>query len=719
MAYSVEFVARLKDEVTGKLRGMAGAAKELQSNLKAGFVDGVRSALPEQLGFVADKLEALPIGALAAGGALIAVGSAAVKMAQDVADSALAFDKLSQKTGASVEFLSTFTEVAKDTDVSAEQVATALQMLSRQLAETGNGSVSVQQELLGLADTFAAMPDGPQKTALAMQAFGRSGAEMIPILNQGSVALKESMSNMQAMGRIITSETVAAANRFDDAMDALGGRLNGLKNTIGSAVLPALVDLTAGLEGAATQFDLAGDAIQQLSQNGQVNALTMAQLRAAYYDQLVAVATLTPSMFALRDGFIASRDAAYKEVDALQNVATGAGTATSTVAKLGPAAVMSASTTRSAAAIFIAAAGDFYAGIKLMDSARAQTARYAQQALNIQYEQGLAKARANSAYAARYAAQADAERNRVLSDTEGLRAQRLESMAAEQAIDALNAQFDEVKVSGGGAAAAINEVTDAQKALQEAQQNVGGMLGQSLSTMDELARVQTAYALATGQLSTEQFAQQQAVKAVMQATKDKAISEDQAVATALSLAAGIASTKDAYDIAGPSGARFAEEQAKVQAAADNAGQKVRDMGLALKNLPPSTIVDVVATVKGMDQIANAKRELLDLHDRQYTAYVNVVYRKTGTPPSNSSSSGRGNGRPMGGEIDGSGASGISSAQAGNAYKIGEDGPEWFVPNVDGAVVPSYKMKGANMTPAVINLVVDGRTLARVVAPHLR
>lgn len=710
MAYAVEFIARLKDDVTAKLRGMSGAMRELSANMKAGFVDGVRSALPEQLGFIADKLEMLPVGALAAGGALLAVGSAAAKMAQDVADTAIAFDQLSQKTGASVEFLSTFNAVANDAELSTDQVSQAMVIFSNRIVDLQGAGANVEQTLLSLSETFKQMPDGPQKTALAMDYFGKSGAAMIPILNQGSVALRENMTAMQQMGRVITGETVAAANAFDDAMDKLNGRMEGVRNTIGSAVIPALTAVVGGADGAANAITLLGSAFTQLTSQGNISAITMLQLKAAAYDVQIAIAALNPGMIALRATFEQQRDATLKEIDALRSMASASTSATAAVAPLGSTAMRSAAMSRSAAAIFYEAAGSFLDGVKLMDSARAQTARYAGIAREIQYEQGLVKARVNSAYAARYAAQADAERNRVLSDTEGLRAQRIESISTEQAIDALNAQFDEVKVSGGGAAIAINAVTDAQKALQESQQNVGSQLGQSLEAMDELQRVQTAYALATGQLSAEQFAQQQAVKAVMQATKDKSISEDQAVATALALAAGVASTKDAYDIAGPSGARFAEEQAKVQSSADRAGAKVKDMATAIKSLPANTTVDVVATVNGMDRLAAVKRELLDLNDRHSTVYVDVVYRQTGTPP------------PGGGGKDAkgpSGASGIANAQTGTAYKIGEDGPEWFVPSQNGAVVPDYKMKGAPQTPAVINLVVDGRTLARVVAPHLR
>lgn len=730
MAYAVEFIARLKDEVTGKLKGMAGAAKDLQANLKAGFVDGVRSALPDQLGFIADQLDALPIGALAAGGAFLAVGSAAVKMATDVADSAIAFDKLSQKTGASVEFLSTFSAVANDAELSTEEVAQSLTMFSRRLIETQGAGANVEATLFALADAFKGMADGPQKTALAMEYFGRSGAQMIPILNQGSAALRENMTAMQDMGRVITGETVAAANAFDDAMDALNGRLDGLKTRIGSAVLPAINELVGGLDGGITGVDLLGKAFEELTQKGQVSAMTMLQLQRASLDVGIANTYLNPSMMALRISYEQQRAAIDQQIQSMRASSGASKELAGAMISIVPAAnaagsaVLSASDMIAVGAARMQAAAGYYAKVgqvfkTTQERIVAQQDIVASNFAAAQRQQIAAQQK--SIERAKAAAIADRDSNlaRMESNTE-----------LTASIDDMNLSLDKqmgLFVGGGGAARVaadgVNQLTEAQKSLKQAQQDVGSQLGASLSEMDELQRVQTAYALATGQLSAEQFAQQQAVKAVMQATKDKAISEDQAVATALALAAGVASTKDAYDIAGPSGARFAEEQAKVQAAADKAGVKVKDMVTAIKNLPANTTVDVVATVNGMDKLAAVKRELLDLHERHSTVYVDVVYRTNGAPAgvngTGNAGNGRGSGGPPGGhESDGSGASGIDNARAGNAYKIGEDGPEWFVPSQDGAVIPNYKTKSTS-TPAVINLVVDGRTLARVVAPHLK
>lgn len=720
MATQIEIIARLRDEVTARMKAMSGAAKELQGSLKESLQRGIQSSLPYELGFIADKLDLLPAAATAAGGALLVAGSAAVSMAKNVADTAIQFDQLAQRTGTSVEFLSGFTAVAGDAEIGAESVGNALQLLSRNLAETGAQNVSVQQELMALADTFKAMPDGPQKTALAMQAFGRSGAEMIPLLNQGSEAIKAMMVDAQNMGRVMSQETVAAASAFDDAMDKLNGQLEGFRNNVGGAVLPAITEVLTGINSLPAGIALVSQAFQELTSQGQISALAMLQLKIAALDVQIAIATLNPMLIGQKTLFEGMRDATYKEVDALKQMQSGtnattgaASTFNSVLATMGPNAMRQASLAKGASAIFFQAAQGFAAGVKLMDSSRASAARYAGMARDIQYEQGLVKAKSTSANASRYAAQAEVYRVEAMG-----KATRQTDMLTV-ATDAMNRGLDWSAASAGGAAAAVDEVTDSVKELQEAQRSVGGMLGQSLTEMDELARVQTAYALATGELSAEQFAQQQAVKALMQAVKDKQVSEDKAVTTAMALAQGLASVTDVYAIAGPAGQKFADEQGKVQGAADAAATKVNELATAVKKIPNNWEVDVVATVLGMGQVENAKKVLDDLHDRQYTAYVNVVYRQSGLPPPGGAGGGSGGGNSWGGnDPEGSGAMGISNARAGSSYIVGENGPEVFTPNSNGKVTPNHRLnKSSSNIPIIIQL--DGRTIARTVAEHLK
>lgn len=694
MAYTVEFIARLRDDVSGKLKGIQGAVKNLSGEMK-NSVSSLGKVAGGDLNGIAEAAAGLlgPLGAVGVG--LGAVAGYAVGAAISVQQSALAFDKLSQSTGASVEFLSGFTQAADDMRISSDTVNSSLVIFSKNLVNLKGEGANVEAELMALADTFQQMPDGPQKTALAMQMFGRAGAEMIPILNEGSSAIRGMMDEAKAAGLTLSTETAAAATALAEQVDNLGDAFEGLKNRVGTGVIPALTSGIQAVSGTINQLFVQmtiADAWVKMTTGAQMTQAELLRLNGAvveYNGAMRGSSTMTDAM-----------------VDALGGVPAAAGAAGKSVLAASADAVRAAENTRVALAMLASAEG----------AIRAKTAAA------IKGTQAVL----SSSYAAQYKAY-DLQQRATLQgqyDIETQRAKRAELEQTNTVVNDANALLDEqmgllkgVGGSAGGAATEVDKLTEAQKSLQEAQRNVGGMLSSSLGAMDELARVQTAYSLATGELSAEQFAQQQAMKALMQATKDKQVSEDKAVATALALAQGLASVSDVYAIAGPAGQRFADEQGKVQGAAEAATTKVNEMATAIKKIPNNYTVDVVATVLGMGAVQNAKKVLDDLHDRQYTAYVNVVYRQTGAPPGTGGPPG---GKPAGGnDPEGpSGATGISNAKAGVAYPIGEHGPELFVPNTNGQVIPNHRLgRGGSNTPIVINL--DGRTLARVVAEHLK
>lgn len=96
--------------------------------------------------------------------------------------------------------------------------------------------------MLDIADRFKAMPDGAEKSALAMKLFGKAGAELIPMLNMGGSAIDKLTVKM-------TSEFAAKADEYSDKMVALGGKIGAVGADIAIALLPALTAITEALVG--------------------------------------------------------------------------------------------------------------------------------------------------------------------------------------------------------------------------------------------------------------------------------------------------------------------------------------------------------------------------------------------------------------------------------------------------------------------------------------
>ena len=119
-----------------------------------------------------------------------------------------------------------------------------------------------EQALRAIADRFAAMPDGIDKAALAQELFGRSGARLIPILNQGSAGMDALTQKSREFGLVLSEVQREGLTRFDDALDDLGKSLEGFKTQVATFVAPAA---TQGIEALSMASAFATFMVQELS----------------------------------------------------------------------------------------------------------------------------------------------------------------------------------------------------------------------------------------------------------------------------------------------------------------------------------------------------------------------------------------------------------------------------------------------------------------------
>ncbi|MFK5283958.1 hypothetical protein ACI3PL_30705, partial [Lacticaseibacillus paracasei] len=72
---------------------------------------------------------------------------------------------------------------------------------------TASGQLKTNDQILAqVFDKFAAMPDGIEKTALAVHIFGRSGATLIPLLNEGTQGLSAMSEEASRLGLIVSAD---------------------------------------------------------------------------------------------------------------------------------------------------------------------------------------------------------------------------------------------------------------------------------------------------------------------------------------------------------------------------------------------------------------------------------------------------------------------------------------------------------------------------------
>lgn len=200
------------------------------------------------------------LAALGAGAALTSL-SGFVRNAIDAADG---FGKLSQRVGVTVERLSELAVAARVSDVSQEQLQQGLVRLSvnaeqaaRGVGEAAGGfnalGVSLRDSQGNLRSTdalftdiagkLAKIEDGAGKTALTVALFGRSGAELLPLIN----SLSETEQLAARLGATIDTKTAKAAERFNDNMELVRVSVEATGTRIAAQLLPTLERLSERL----------------------------------------------------------------------------------------------------------------------------------------------------------------------------------------------------------------------------------------------------------------------------------------------------------------------------------------------------------------------------------------------------------------------------------------------------------------------------------------
>jgi uncharacterized protein YoxC len=201
--------------------------------------------------------------------------AAITNMVSSVVNAAASLDDLAEKTGSSVESLSRFHGVARITGQELGQVDASMGKLSKSLAEAQDGgskaaaafaafginirdssgnlrnSGEVMDDLARKQQTFG---DGAGKSAAMMQLLGRSGAELIPFLND-YVRLSDEVSET-------TADQAAQA-------EALNIQIGLLQEGFNKLVRDAILPLIPQIREVVSSFASLGKAVADLSPSGR------------------------------------------------------------------------------------------------------------------------------------------------------------------------------------------------------------------------------------------------------------------------------------------------------------------------------------------------------------------------------------------------------------------------------------------------------------------
>jgi len=200
------------------------------------------------------RMAALSVNTAFKAMALILTAGAFTRVVTGAINQADAFGKLSRQTGIAADSLQAYVNAGKLAGVEQSTIEKGLRRLAQSQREAdqgiktysesyealgisvrdSDGNLKSSEVLLGdIAERFSDMPNGATKAALAMEIFGRSGAQLIPLLNAGREELEK--------WNYETSEGFAAnAEYFNDQLTMLSFGFDGFRKQLADALLPAL-----------------------------------------------------------------------------------------------------------------------------------------------------------------------------------------------------------------------------------------------------------------------------------------------------------------------------------------------------------------------------------------------------------------------------------------------------------------------------------------------
>jgi len=226
------------------------------------FESSMQRSLSQTQGFVKGHEAAFKkvgMAVTAAGAAITAAIGLSIKSYADAGDAA---KEMSERTGLSVENIMQLDHAAKLSGTSIDSLEVGMKKAAKVITDAGDGSTSAMEALnkLGLsvdkligkkpdeqfnllATALSNIKDPTERAAAAQEIFGRSGTQLLPMLADGAAGLAKMKQEAVDLGLVMSADAAAKADQFNDSLTILKGSLQGVKNTIGAALIPVLLPL--------------------------------------------------------------------------------------------------------------------------------------------------------------------------------------------------------------------------------------------------------------------------------------------------------------------------------------------------------------------------------------------------------------------------------------------------------------------------------------------
>lgn len=223
------------------------------------------------------KLTSL-IGGLAAAGVALAAGGSLKNIAESQLASLDATAKFANRIGIAADRLAGLRHAAEQTGVSSGQLDTALQRMTRRVAEAAIGAgeargalaelgldagrlaaMTPDQQFHAVADAMGGVANQGDRVRLAMRLFDTEGVGLVNTLKVGADGLRQYQAEAERLGIALSDVQLDGVEDANDAIDRMRKSFGGAAGVLVAELSPAIVSAA----DRVTEFVTEGDRVQR------------------------------------------------------------------------------------------------------------------------------------------------------------------------------------------------------------------------------------------------------------------------------------------------------------------------------------------------------------------------------------------------------------------------------------------------------------------------
>ena len=277
-------IGKVRAVFTASTSGLTAGVNAASSSMKRmqSDVSGLRASMGSLVAIQGTQLFASFVsGAVSAGRSLLSMGAAATDAISQQND-------LAQRLGVTYGELAGLSYAGSLVGVSTEQIGAAMTKAQVAFANAANGSktataafarlglsvadlngLSAQQQFEAIAQAISELPTEAERAAAAVQIFGRAGAQLLPLFNQGAAGIQAAAAEAERFGLNLTNMQAANVDDMGDSFDRAKAAIQGVINQVVAYLAPAITSVSAafsdliGTVGGTTIGQTIGDGILQ------------------------------------------------------------------------------------------------------------------------------------------------------------------------------------------------------------------------------------------------------------------------------------------------------------------------------------------------------------------------------------------------------------------------------------------------------------------------